>query len=176
MERNEVCWFCTFNVIYIKSSKILVTFQGILDRSLVAGITLFEILFSHVITQFVVMCVQTALVLIFTILVFEITCNGDIINVIALTLLQGICGMCFGFVISAVCEVERNATQLALGSFYPIILMSGFLWPIEGMPSILKYVCNNNNKTINPFAPMVPSSSFICFNPSGTNELLGINT
>lgn len=84
------------------------------------------------------MCGQTALVLIFMILVFEITCNGDIFSVVVLTLLQGMCGMCFGFVISAICELERNAIQLALGSFYPTLLLSGVIWPIEGMPFILK--------------------------------------
>lgn len=85
------------------------------------------------------MCGQTALVLGFMILVFGITCNGDIFSIIALTLLQGMCGMCFGFVISANCEVERNAIQLALGSFYPTLLLSGGIWPIEGMPFILKW-------------------------------------
>lgn len=99
-----------------------------------------EILFSHVITQFVVMCGQTALVLIFMIVVFGVECKGDIGWVIVLTILQGLCGMCFGFVISAICELERNAIQLALGSFYPTLLLSGVIWPIEGMPTVLRYV------------------------------------
>lgn len=54
--------------------------------------------------------------------------------------MQGMCGMCFGFVISAICELERNAIQLALGSFYPTLLLSGVIWPIEGMPLVLRYV------------------------------------
>lgn len=99
-----------------------------------------EILFSHVVTQFVVMCGQTALVLIFMIVVFGVQCKGDIAWVIVLTILQGLCGMCFGFVISAICELERNAIQLALGSFYPTLLLSGVIWPIEGMPTILRYI------------------------------------
>lgn len=84
------------------------------------------------------MCGQTALVLIFMIIVFGVTNNGDIFLVITLTLLQGLCGMCFGFVISAICELERNAIQLALGSFYPTLLLSGVIWPIEGMPLYLR--------------------------------------
>lgn len=124
--------------IEIKTNAHLIKFQGLLDRSWVAGVSPGEILFSHVVTQFVVMCGQTALVLIFMILVFEVTCNGDIFGVIVLTLLQGMCGMCFGFVISAICELERNAIQLALGSFYPTLLLSGVIWPIEGMPFILR--------------------------------------
>lgn len=70
--------------------------EGLLDRSWVAGVSPGEILFSHVVTQFVVMCGQTALVLIFMILVFGVECKGDIGWVIILTILQGLCGMCFG--------------------------------------------------------------------------------
>ncbi|XP_077286467.1 ABC-type transporter snustorr isoform X2 [Arctopsyche grandis] len=114
--------------------------EGLLDRSWVAGVTPAEILASHVITQFVVMCGQTALVLIFMILVFGVDCQGDIFWVVTLTILQGLCGMCFGFVISAICELERNAIQLALGSFYPTLLLSGVIWPIEGMPLVLRYI------------------------------------
>ena len=132
------------------SALIIERMEGLLDRSWVAGVTPAEILFSHVVTQFVVMCGQTALVLIFMILVFGVECKGDIGWVIILTILQGLCGMCFGkfiksfyiikkkfekwylnfyfylgFVISAICELERNAIQLALGSFYPTLLLSG---------------------------------------------------
>lgn len=106
----------------------------------VLGVSPGEILFSHVVTQFVVMCGQTALVLIFMIIVFGVQCKGDIGWVIVLTILQGLCGMCFGFVISAICELERNAIQLALGSFYPTLLLSGVIWPIEGMPIVLRYI------------------------------------
>ncbi|XP_018561471.1 ABC transporter G family member 20 isoform X2 [Anoplophora glabripennis] len=122
------------------SALIIERMEGLLDRSWVAGVTPGEILFSHVVTQFVVMCGQTTLVLIFMILVFKVECRGDIFLVIVITILQGLCGMCFGFVISAICELERNAIQLALGSFYPTLLLSGVIWPIEGMPTILRYI------------------------------------
>lgn len=122
------------------SALIIERMEGLLDRSWVAGVSPGEILFSHVVTQFVVMCGQTALVLIFMILVFGVQCNGDIGWVILITILQGLCGMCFGFVISAICELERNAIQLALGSFYPTLLLSGVIWPVEGMPTVLRYV------------------------------------
>ncbi|XP_021913320.1 ABC transporter G family member 20 isoform X2 [Zootermopsis nevadensis] len=122
------------------SALIIERMEGLLDRSWVAGVTPFEILFSHVITQFVVMCGQTALVLIFMIIVFGVECKGNVLSAVILTILQGLCGMCFGFVISAICELERNAIQLALGSFYPTLLLSGVIWPIEGMPCVLRYI------------------------------------
>ncbi|KRG02119.1 ABC transporter G family member 23 isoform X2 [Drosophila mojavensis] len=122
------------------SALIIERTEGLLDRSWVAGVSPAEILFSHVITQFVVMCGQTTLVLIFMLVVFGVTNNGELFWVIVLTLLQGMCGMCFGFLISSICELERNAIQLALGSFYPTLLLSGVIWPIEGMPVVLRYI------------------------------------
>lgn len=86
-----------FLAVALTSSVLIIErMEGLLDRSWVAGVTPGEILFSHVITQFVVMCGQTALVLIFMILVFGVECKGDIGWVIVLTILQGLCGMCFG--------------------------------------------------------------------------------
>jgi hypothetical protein len=78
---------------------------------------------SHVLTQLLVLSVQIALLLIFTFLVFEIPFRGPFIWVVILTLLQGTCGMAFGLMISSICEEENSATMLALGSFYPNLLL-----------------------------------------------------
>lgn len=79
-----------FLAVALTSSALIVErMEGLLDRSWVAGVSPGEILFSHVVTQFVVMCGQTALVLIFMISVFGVKNNGNIVFVIMLTLLQG---------------------------------------------------------------------------------------
>lgn len=70
--------------------------EGMLERCLVSGITGIELLLSHVATQFVIMCGQTTFVLIFSFSIFGLTLEGDILWVILLTILTGLCGMCFG--------------------------------------------------------------------------------
>lgn len=114
--------------------------EGILERALVNGITGVEVLSAHVISQFLVMVIQTAIVVIFVFYVFNVTLEGSVASVILLTLLTGLCGMCFGFVISCVCDTERTATYLALGSFLPIIMLCGIVWPIEAMHKALKII------------------------------------
>lgn len=114
--------------------------EGMLERCLVSGITGIELLFSHVATQFVIMCGQTTFVLIFSFSIFGLTLEGDILWVILLTILTGLCGMCFGFVVSSACDNERTATYMAMGSFLPIVMLCGIIWPIEGMYPGLKYV------------------------------------
>uniref|UniRef100_A0A1L8DDG1 Putative abc transporter g family member 20 n=1 Tax=Nyssomyia neivai TaxID=330878 RepID=A0A1L8DDG1_9DIPT len=112
--------------------------EGMLERYLVSGITGVEILFSHVATQFMIMVGQTILVLLFAFTFFGLTINGEMALVIILTILTGLCGMTFGFVVSCACDTERTATYLALGSFLPIVMLCGIIWPIEGMSPELK--------------------------------------
>ena len=45
-----------------------------------------------------------------------------------------------GLVVSTLCDEETSAIHLSLGSFYPNLLLSGVLWPMEGMPVYLRYV------------------------------------
>lgn len=114
--------------------------EGILERSLVAGITPVEQLMAHVVSQFFVMVIQTAIVIVFAFYVFHVTLEGSLVTAIILTLLTGLAGMCFGFIISIVCDTERTATYLALGSFLPIIMLCGIVWPIEAMHKVLKII------------------------------------
>ncbi|KAH8362920.1 hypothetical protein KR084_003043 [Drosophila pseudotakahashii] len=113
--------------------------EGMLERCLVAGITGPEILLSQVVTQFTVMLSQTIFVLIVSFYFFELTLVGNIWLVVALCILNGLCGMSFGFVISCAVDTERTATYVAMGSFLPIVMLCGIIWPIEGMFPLLQF-------------------------------------
>ncbi|KAF5291190.1 hypothetical protein FQA39_LY14432 [Lamprigera yunnana] len=114
--------------------------EGSLERCLVIGISGVELLTSHVITQFVVMFIQSIMVMVFAFVVFKMTINGSVILVTILTLLTGFCGMCYGFVVSCVCDNERTATYISMGSFLPMLMLCGILWPSEGMHYLLQSV------------------------------------
>lgn len=43
--------------------------------------------------------------------------------------------LALGFLVSSICDSEISAIHLSLGSFYPTLLLSGIIWPIEGMTS-----------------------------------------
>jgi len=113
---------------------------GLLERSWVAGVTPIEILASHILVQFCVMIVQTAITLAFILYVFNIPCHGPILWLAVITILQGLAGMSFGFLISSLCDSQAVAMQLSIGSFYPCLLLSGILWPLEGMPGWLQII------------------------------------
>ena len=43
-----------------------------------------------------------------------------------------------GMVIAVVCDEERTAMMAAMGIFYPMMLVSGIVWPVQGMPVFLR--------------------------------------
>uniref|UniRef100_A0A1I8JBE7 ABC transporter domain-containing protein n=2 Tax=Macrostomum lignano TaxID=282301 RepID=A0A1I8JBE7_9PLAT len=114
--------------------------EGLLDRSLVAGVTFLELMLGHVLTELIIMSGQTALLLVLSLLAFSIRCNGSVALVILLSLCCGFSGMSLGLLISVLCTDENSAMQAALGTMYPCLLLSGIMWPTEAMPVALWYM------------------------------------
>ncbi|KAM3863335.1 ABC transporter G family member 23 [Diretmus argenteus] len=114
--------------------------EGLLDRCWVAGVSSLETMLAHLFSQLFVISVQIILLLIFILLVFKIPNEGSLVLVIALIVLQGVTGISFGLVISAAIDDEQNANQAALGIFYPNLILSGIIWPVECIPYPLRYL------------------------------------
>uniref|UniRef100_A0A336MEP9 CSON012244 protein n=1 Tax=Culicoides sonorensis TaxID=179676 RepID=A0A336MEP9_CULSO len=113
--------------------------EGIWDRTLVAGIRPLEMLLAHIITQTLVMLIQCMEIIFLAGVVFGTANNGNDFTVIFLLMLLGFAGMCFGLFISIFCDSHTMANFMATGSFYPMIILCGIMWPLEGMPEILRY-------------------------------------
>jgi ABC-type multidrug transport system permease subunit len=116
--------------------------EGLMDRTWVAGVSVAEIIISQVVTQFFILLVQIILMLVFVLWVFQVynRSAGNIPLLMVLALLQGMTGMSFGLVISAICGDENTALQVSIATFYPVLVLSGVLWPLEGMPTVLRYL------------------------------------
>ncbi|CAF4658999.1 unnamed protein product, partial [Rotaria sp. Silwood2] len=46
------------------------------------------------------------------------------------------------FLISSLYDEEIETTQVALGSVFPVLICSGIMWPLEGMPPVMRFVSN----------------------------------
>jgi hypothetical protein len=130
--------------------------EGLLDRIWVAGAKPVEVVVAHVGTQLIILLGQIAGVLFFTLVVFKLPQEGSLLLVILLMALLGssgmacmcwgsgrvgprsvfdACGRCLGGVdglmISTLVSDEVGAIQMAMGTFFPVLLLSGILWPLE---------------------------------------------
>uniref|UniRef100_A0A182R677 Uncharacterized protein n=1 Tax=Anopheles funestus TaxID=62324 RepID=A0A182R677_ANOFN len=114
--------------------------EGVWDRTIVAGITALELLLAHIITQTSIMLLQCLEIILLATFLFDAQNQGSNITVVGLLMLLGFAGMLYGLLISIFCDAHSTANFMATGSFYPMIILCGILWPLEGMPQYLQYV------------------------------------
>ena len=112
--------------------------DGVFERTLVAGVKTFEFIVSQISTQLLVLAVQVLLSIVTMFYIIDVTNQGSITLVYLLTLMQGMCGMALGLVVSAFSENESQALALAMASFLPVSIISGIFWPVEAMPTLMK--------------------------------------
>ncbi|XP_068150519.1 ABC transporter G family member 20 [Drosophila tropicalis] len=112
--------------------------DGIWDRTLLAGVSATEMLWAHLLTQLIIMALQSFEVIMYIGLVFDTYNNGDTTTLIGLLTMTAFCGMLFGLLISVFCKSHTEANFVATGAFYPMIILCGLLWPLESMPDFLQ--------------------------------------
>lgn len=122
--------------------------DGLLERSLVSGVTTSQILLAHASVQVLVMIIQISLVLAFTFFVFEIPSHGPFFWVVLLILLQGCTGMGFGLLVSAICDEENTAVMMLVGTFYTNLILAGIIWPLEAMPRWMRWISYAQPQTL----------------------------
>ncbi|CAH4035289.1 ABC transporter G family member 20-like [Pieris brassicae] len=114
--------------------------DGVWERSAVAGVQPKEMLQVHITLQSAVIVLQTLEMMVLAFVGYDLPFKGSIVTCGILLFLQGLGGMCYGFLLSVLCSSFTVAFFVATGSFYPMILLCGILWPLEGMPWALKQV------------------------------------
>ncbi|KAH9422605.1 hypothetical protein DERP_003282 [Dermatophagoides pteronyssinus] len=112
--------------------------DGIFERTLVAGVKTFEFIISQISTQLLVLAVQVLLSIITMLYIIDIDNQGSVLIIYLITLIQGMCGMALGLVVSAFSKNESQALALAMASFLPVSIISGIFWPVEAMPKYMK--------------------------------------
>lgn len=106
--------------------------EGLLDRSLVAGVHVTEIMMAHISIKLAIQIFQITLLMAISTLAFGIQIKGSFILASLLLLLQGFCGMSYGLALSALHNDEKEVLTSSIGSIFPVIVISGIIWPMEG--------------------------------------------
>ncbi|CAB3377515.1 Hypothetical predicted protein [Cloeon dipterum] len=114
------------------------TMEGIWDRALVAGVTEQEVLVSHIVTQTILMIIQVVIVLTLSLAILKLENEGSILLIAVICLIIGWFGVFMGVLISIFCSNINSASYFSLGSFVPVVFLSGIAWPLEGMVPALR--------------------------------------
>ncbi|XP_035760673.1 ABC transporter G family member 23 [Neolamprologus brichardi] len=119
---------------------VLVKILGTHKLTATLRVSSLETMLAHLFSQLFVISVQIILLLLMMLLVFKNPNEGSLVLVIILIVLQGVTGISFGLVISSAIDDEQSANQAALGIFYPNLILSGIIWPVECIPYPLRYL------------------------------------
>ena len=114
---------------------------GTMDILLVSPIRPTEILVGKVIPYIGLSLMEAVFILVFAKIVFNIPMRGDLVLLLALSVLYVYCALGIGLFISSLARTQQVAMMAALvATILPSILLSGFIFPIFSMPAPLRAI------------------------------------
>ena len=95
--------------------------NGLLERCLSTGTSGLEVLLSHFVTQLKVLIFQVLIVFTVTFLISGIPIRGPVMPLLLMIYLQGVVGISFGLLISAICPNSISAILLTSGKLVSVL-------------------------------------------------------
>lgn len=108
--------------------------QGNLEFLIVTPLSSAELTLGKVLPFVLIGLLQTTLVLLLGHLIFKVPVRGSLLDLYAAALLFVVACLALGIFISTLVKSQFQAMQAAFFSFLPQILLSGFMFPFDGMP------------------------------------------
>lgn len=99
-----------------------------------------ELMIGKVLPYVLIGLVQVTLILLLGSLLFNVPINGDLLDVYFAALTFIIANLMLGLVISTAARNQFQAMQMTFFFFLPSILLSGFMFPFDGMPKAAQYI------------------------------------
>ncbi|WP_299266520.1 ABC transporter permease [uncultured Psychrosphaera sp.] len=114
--------------------------QGNMEMLITTPIRSIEIMLGKIIPYIFIGVVQVVIILGLGYLLFDVPVNGSLLSLLAITLLFIAASLTLGLVISTIAKNQLQSTQMTIFVLLPSILLSGFMFPYEGMPLAAQYI------------------------------------
>jgi len=114
--------------------------QGNMEMLITTPIRSIEIMLGKIIPYIFIGLVQVVIILGLGYLLFDVPVNGSLISLFGITLLFIAASLTIGLVISTIAKNQLQSTQMTIFVLLPSILLSGFMFPYEGMPLAAQYI------------------------------------
>ena len=116
---------------------------GTMEILLVSPMKPALVIVSKVIPYFIVSFINVATILLLSVFVLGMPIQGSLILLIAITVLYLICALSLGLLISTVTNSQLAAMLISLlGLMLPVVMLSGYAFPIANMPVVLQVISN----------------------------------
>ncbi|TPV57901.1 ABC transporter permease [Aestuariibacter sp. GS-14] len=114
--------------------------RGNLELLITTPVSSLELMIAKIVPYIFVGMLQVAIVLGLGALMFNVPINGSPIDIALGSLLFISASLTLGLLISTIAQSQLQAMQMTLFVLLPSILLSGFMFPYEGMPVVVQWI------------------------------------
>ncbi|AIT10293.1 mannose-1-phosphate guanyltransferase [Candidatus Francisella endociliophora] len=115
---------------------------GTMESLLATPVSSLEIIFGKITPYVLVGYIQLLLIIFFAKVIFDVTIIGSIFLLLVATLPFILANLIVGITFSTIAETQLQAMQMTFFFFLPSILLSGFMFPFDGMPEWAQFIGN----------------------------------
>ena len=109
--------------------------RGTMENLLATPVRPFEVMLGKIIPYVGLAYVQTFLILVISVTVFRVPVRGSLVLLLVALGVFIACNLAVGFAVSTIAKTQMQAQQLAQFGLLPSIMLSGFMFPFQGMPA-----------------------------------------
>ncbi len=114
--------------------------RGNLELLITTPVRSIELMLGKIIPYIFIGLLQMAIILSLGYLLFNVPINGSVGQLVAVTLLFIAASLTLGLVISTIAKNQLQSMQMTVFVLMPSILLSGFMFPYEGMPEMAQTI------------------------------------
>ncbi|ELC9570609.1 ABC transporter permease [Vibrio vulnificus] len=114
--------------------------RGNLELLITTPVRSFELMVAKIVPYIFVGLIQVFIILGLGHIIFGVPINGSVAQILLGTLLFIAASLTLGLVISTIANTQLQAMQMTVFILLPSILLSGFMFPYEGMPVAAQWI------------------------------------
>ncbi|WP_367345534.1 ABC transporter permease [Stenotrophomonas bentonitica] len=114
--------------------------RGNMELLIATPLSSSELMVGKVLPYAAIGLIQTTLVLLLGMWLFQVPVRGSVLDVYLAAVLLIAANLSLGLLISTKAQSQFQAMQMTMFVFLPSILLSGFMFPFAGMPRIVQWV------------------------------------
>jgi len=114
--------------------------RGNMELLIATPVSSAELMIGKILPYGLIGLIQTSLILLLGKLVFQVPIRGSLLDVYIAAILLILANLAMGLLISTRAQSQFQAMQMTFFVFLPSILLSGFMFPFEGMPHAAQWL------------------------------------
>ncbi len=114
--------------------------RGNMELLIATPLSRSELMIGKVLPYAVIGLIQTTLVLLLGIWLFQVPVRGSVLDVYLAAILLIVANLTLGLLISTKAQSQFQSMQMTMFVFLPSILLSGFMFPFAGMPRAVQWL------------------------------------